>query len=571
MRNFHKILSQATGISVITRLAVLIPTIGFSATVFAADYVFKNGSVYTVDQAKPWANAVAVEGNEIVYVGNNAGVEQHITENTQVIDLEGKMLLPGFIDTHMHPGVGALMFNIGVHLIHKFTPEEYLDAVREYAAANPEIEVIGGFGFRDEVFEDGGPTKELLDQAVSDRPVFIVSGGGHSAWANTKAMEVLGIDKDTPDPQEGVHFYKRDADGNPTGYLLEGAAFWSHLETLGLGTKQHFLDGYPSMLGEFPTAGITALFDAGTPGVQEYALQALVEMDQAGILPVRYNASNYIITREHAQRAVPELERLKRLYTSEMVRPVAIKISNDGAAPDGGSHIQFEEEELTGILTDIAEAGADVMIHVTGPETIAQGINAMERARAAVGNHDSRFVLTHINTVEDKDFARLRDVQIIPSVQPAMLGMVEQWQYWMFMASSWFEMHNRVGMHNSMINAGAMVTISSDYPACPGTIRECSPLVSIAAAHNRQKFGEEDAWIIPAETERTTLADMIRATTINAAYQVRMEDEIGSIETGKLADMIVLEKNLFEIGRHEIHDTKVLMTMVNGRIVFDEM
>ena len=395
--------------------------------------------------------------------------------------------------------------------------------------------------------------------------------GGHSAWANTKAMEVLGIDKDTPDPQEGVHFYKRDADGNPTGYLIEGAAFWSHLETLGLGTKQHFLDGYPDMLGEFPTAGITALFDAGTPGVQEYALQALVEMDEQGILPVRYNASNYIITREQVQRAVPELERLKRLYTSELVRPIAIKISNDGAAPDGGSHIQFEEDELTEILTEIGEAGADVMIHTTAPDTISQGINAIERARAAVGNHDSRFVLTHIDGLDESQLDQLRNAQIIPSVQTAMLGMVEYWQYWMFMASSMFELHNKIGMYNSMLDAGTMLTISSDYPACPGTIKECSPLVSIAAGYNRQKFGEEDAWPIPPETERTTLADMIRATTINAAYQVRMEDEIGSIETGKLADLIVLEKNLFEIGRHEIHNTNVLMTMLNGKIVFDEM
>ena len=144
------------------------------------------------------------------------------------------------IDTHVHPGVAGLASSLGVTLNTKMQPADYLTAVKSYASKNPDAPVIAGFGFIPPLFGSTGPTKEMLDSVVSDRPVFLISGFGHSAWVNSKTLEVLGINKDTPDPHPGAHFYRRDADGNPTGHLVEGSAFWSHLDKLGIGTPAHF-------------------------------------------------------------------------------------------------------------------------------------------------------------------------------------------------------------------------------------------------------------------------------------------------------------------------------------------
>lgn len=559
----------------ISQLAILLSaSIVFSSSLIAADYVFTNGKVYTVNLEQPWVQAVAVDGNRIIYVGNNAGAEEHITETTQLVDLQGKMLLPGFIDTHMHTGLAALFFNLGISLVGLESLDVYLETIRKYAEQNPDTPVIGGFGFDarfNSVFDDDGPTKELLDSIVSDRPVFIISTYGHSAWANSKALEALNINKDTPDPQEGVHFYKRDKEGNPTGHLMEGAAFWSHLEALGLGTREQFKAAYPGILSQLPESGITSLFDAGIPGVQEYAFKALLELEQDGRLPVRYNASNYVITPEHAVNAVPELERLRQLYTSELVRVAAIKISNDGQGPDNTDHIQFPEEKLTPILSDIARAGADVMVHTTQAETIAQTVNAMEKARTTVGNYDSRFTMTHVPSVLDEDYQRFQSAGIIANIQPLFLSKLNRFTFYMMSMSKGFKWIHDVHMFKNMVDSGAVVTLSSDYPVCSDAVSGCSPLRSIEYAHNRQPAGDEGGWIARPRNQRLSIATLIRAATINGAYQLHMEDKVGSIETGKLADLVVLEENLFEVNRYDIHSTKVLMTMVNGRVVHDQL
>ena len=537
-----------------------------------ADIVFTNAAVYTVNDAELWAEAVAVQGNEIVYVGDLAGVETFIGENTDVRDLNGAMLLPGFIDSHMHPGVAAYMTSLGVNLIGVGDKAEVVRRVTEYAEANPDVEVIAGFGYFLPPMGPDSPHKDDLDAVFPDRKVFLVSGGGHSAWANSATLEFLGINKDTPDPQAGAHFYVRDAEGNPTGHLVEGGAFWSHVETLGLGTKEDFLAAFPRLLPAFPPLGITGAFDAGTPGVQEFALQALVEMDEAGELPVRYHATNYIISREQAQVAVEELQRLRDTYSSRLVNPTAIKISNDGAAPDGPYHIQFREEELGEIFTAIAEAGEDVMIHVTVEESINEAVNAAEVARNAAGNFESRINLTHAEIFRPEDIQRVGDMQLIVSVQPPFGQFAEFGAFFIEqMGANAEEFLKNMGRYRSLKDAGATVTLGADFPACGGPISSCSPLHMMESAITRQSYGQPDSDIVGSGEERLSVGEAIKSQTLDSAFQVRMEDKIGSIEVGKLADLVVLADNLFEISPNEIHQTAVLLTMVDGRVVYDEL
>jgi predicted amidohydrolase YtcJ len=554
---------------VLTRLVLLL--FGWWAltpfALAAADAIFINGQVYTVNSQQPWAEAVVVEGHKILYVGDSEQAIRHQSGGTRVIDLEGKMLLPGFIDSHFHPSTAALMLKLGVGMLELNSKEEFLQAVRQYVSENPDVKVVSGFGWSQRAFGLEGPSKEDLDEIVSDRPVLLIERGGHSAWANSRTLDFLNINKDTPDPLPGKHFYVRDAQGNPTGWLQEGAAFWLHLEPLGIGTKEEFRQALLEFLPQLPQVGITSVFDAGTSGLQEFALRALVELDEEGKLPIRYNASNKIITHDDAEQAVRRLERFQKEYSTELVRPMANKIINDGVAPDGGFTLMFEEPELTSIVTNIAVAGQDLMIHVTKDVTVHEALNAMERARAVAGNRKSRFVLTHVDSVRPGDFVRFSEIGVMASIQPRRLGF--EWNHEMH---EWYKSGPLAGERSRLktfLDKGVRLTLSSDFPACPGGLSNCTPLQGIEAAHTRQNLGMPDAPVVPPADERLTVEQGIRGYTIDNAYQMRMENELGSIEPGKLADLVVLEENLFEIEEHGIHKVQVLLTMMNGKIVFD--
>ncbi len=217
---------------------VLLGSFVIGGTAVADDYIFTNAKVYTVDTAQPWAEAVVVDGNRITFVGDTETALTYRDADTRIIDVDGHMMMPGLSDIHTHPGVAGLATALGVILTPDMRVDDYLNAVKQYADANPDAEVIAGFGYLPPVFGPAGPSKDMLDSVVSDRPVFIISGFGHSAWTNSKALEVLNITRDTPDPVPGAHFYRRDSNGDPTGHLVEGAAFWSHLSALGLGTPR---------------------------------------------------------------------------------------------------------------------------------------------------------------------------------------------------------------------------------------------------------------------------------------------------------------------------------------------
>lgn len=539
-----------------------------SSAPLAGDYILTNAKIYSVDTTKPWADAVVVDDNKIVFVGETETALTYVDDNTRVMDLEGRMVLPGLFDAHTHPGVAALAGALGVFLTPDMSVDDYLVAVKQYAANNPDVPVIAGFGYIPPKFGTIGPTKELLDSVVPDRPVFIISGFGHSAWVNSKALEILDISKDTPDPRPGAHFYRRNAEGAPTGFLVEGAAFWSHLGKLGLGLPEQFANGYRQVLPAFASAGITSLFDAGTPSVQENAFVALRELEDNGELTIRYNGSFYVIGEEDAADAVDAIQGYRNTYTSELLRFTGIKVSNDGQSPDPSlPHLLFDGEQLGKILTNVAEAGENMMIHATSPNTVTETLDGIAIAKAAVPDTESRFSIAHMDPIRKTDFQRFIDLGVIANLafenyhlnfQHRALGVLE-------------DNTLLVAPTRSMIDAGVVVVSSSDFPACGGPITQCTPFRGMEVALTRKGEGKTDGAALPPASESVSLEQSIYAYTMASAYQMGLEAELGSITVGKLADMIVLDQNLFEVVPHKIHETQVLVTMVNGRIVHNEL
>lgn len=227
-----------------------------------ADHVFVDGAVYTVSAEQPWASAVVVEDGRITFVGDDARAREFVGRETAVHDLGGQMLLPGFIDTHAHPIMVA-----GAADSLQIDPEDDVEAIQKavarHARKHPELAVIRGFGFGAAQFGPDGPRKRVLDEVVADRPVILVDGGGHSAWGNSRTFEVLGIDRDTPDPIPGSHYYKRDAEGEPTGWMLESQTFMPAMAKLGSATVESTVAGAAQPFALWSAMGVTTIFDAG--------------------------------------------------------------------------------------------------------------------------------------------------------------------------------------------------------------------------------------------------------------------------------------------------------------------
>ncbi|CAN5889418.1 hypothetical protein BH10ACT9_BH10ACT9_57980 [soil metagenome] len=294
-----------------------------------ADLVFRNGPVYTVAGPAPWAQAVAVTGTTISYVGDEAGAMALAGPDTRVVDLNGRLLMPGFVEGHTHPFLGAFL-STGVNL-QVPTLADAQAAIAQYAQEHPEGPVRG-FGWRVDMFGPDGPTRADLDSVLPDRPGFFFAIDGHSMWANSKALEVAGVNKDTPDPIPGFSYYVRDENGEPTGYALEVNAVLSlvnAIEPISADTMARLLEEWLPRASE---AGITSLFDAGVPpvgGDQGTLIALYTEVEERGALPFRVVAS-YSVKSPPFDDAVAELKDIRSRISTELVQVNVIKIIGDG-------------------------------------------------------------------------------------------------------------------------------------------------------------------------------------------------------------------------------------------------
>ncbi|WP_428029932.1 amidohydrolase [Ancylobacter sp.] len=542
-----------------------------------ADFVFHNGPVYTVATAAAWADAVAVRGNTIVHVGDAAGALAMAGPKTQVIDLKGRLLMPGFVEGHTHPFLGAFLTS-GLDL-QLANLDEVLAAIKTYAKENP-TGPIRGFGWRVDMFPPEGPNRAELDAILPDRPAFFFAIDGHSLWVNSKALEMAGVTRDTPDPIPRFSYYARDQKGDPTGYVLEVNAVLSlvnAVEPISGDAMGKLLEGW---LPKAAAAGITTVFDAGVPpiGSDQGAMFALyVDADKRGVLPFRVSAG-YTVKSPPIDKAVETLTDIRKRIGSELVKVDTVKIIGDGSQagytawviepyadmPDSTGGSPFTEEQWHQLISSVDAAGFDVHVHACGERTTRVALDSIEKAIAANPARDRRHTIAHLVYVEDSDALRFPKLGVIAefsanwsSADPDTLeNMVAR--YGQPRAS-------RMYRTRSVLKAGGRVSFGTDWPAA-GYFSTYEPLKSIQVGVTRQLIGLKDAPVLSPADERLTVEEAIHANTMGAAYQLRMDKEIGSIEVGKRADLIVLDQNILKIDPHEIHKTKVDLGMMNGTI-----
>ena len=566
----------------------------------AAATLFVGGTIWTADPERPFAAAAVVEGERIVYVGDFAGAEAVAGKDATVVSLQGRTLLPGFVDSHTHPGIAGLLES-QLQLVGTRTIAEVQAALKAYAEAHPGEGPIFGFGFPSalntaiNVAGVPGPHRQDLDAAVPDRPVMLLALDAHSAWLNSRALAVAGIAKETPDPLPGVYYYQRDAQGEPTGWLVESGAFWPLLPVFGVGTEADFRTAYRAILPRLSAMGITSVFDAGIPGdaLLRNALAALAGLEEAGQLPLRYRASAYLSGPKTTGEALAAtIKALRQSFASHLARPEATpsglldirtaKVANDGTiegktaallapyAGGGSGAVLLAAEPLGKRLSALRRAGLDAHVHAIGGRALRTTLDAVAQARRAVPVSDARVTVAHAMLVAAADLRRLRPLDVTLQTTP----------HWAHDLGGSLALYSRLlgdarGENTMRLRdfqtQAPLLAFGADHPATGLPFPQTSPLHGIEIGHTRRPPGTASGPRLPPADQRLPLEQLLFGYTAAGAEALRL-DEVGAIAPGKQADLVVLGADLFrtaETAPHQIHAIAVDLTMLAGRVVFE--
>lgn len=537
-----------------------------------ADLVLKNGFVYTVDKDRSVAQAVAVKGDAIVYVGDDAGVEAFVGEKTTVIDLAGKMVLPGFIDSHAHADSGAgEVYSVTLNGLNDL--EKYKQAIKDFLAAHPETKAIQGGGWINPIFPPEGPNKEILDELVPDIPVILNSEDYHSVWVNTKTLELAEITKDTPNPEGGI--IEKDKDGNPNGTLRESAATLVE-EIIPPYTEEQLLEGFKYYQNMAHSLGITSVHIPGLPSGGDEALQALHKLETENGLTMRFVAALRVAP-EDELGVVDEMVKVRDAEKGGLFEIKTAKIFMDGVVegstayiekpyvhmPDSRGELLWDAVKYNEMCAALEKAGFQIHVHSIGDASTRITLDGLAYARQKNNMDNTRHGITHLQLVNPEDIKRFAELGVVAVPQP----------YWFVVDSYYTQAIEYLGQERaerqypmqSFFDNGVVVASASDYPV---TIPP-RPLDAIESGVTRAWPGETGSGTsMPPESERATVEEMIASFTINGAYAYFNEDKTGSLEKGKKADMVVLDKNILEAKPSEIHTAQVMLTYFDGKEVY---
>lgn len=535
--------------------------------------LIKSGSIFDGLSKEPYKGYVYVKGNKIVSVGrwdhSNHMNEHRIGDDTIIIDAGNKTVLPGFHDSHTHLIMSGL-YRITANLAHARSEEEAVKSLTDYYENHDTIgDFILGFGWH-HVFWDNRklPTKDSLDKNFPDKPVFLLNSEAHAAWVNSKALEIAGITKDTPNPFGGE--IARDENGEPTGFLSESA--------LGLVTKyamqfshkeqsiiiKSYMDG-AKKLGITSVIDVMPYFHGNMGDIPLYS-----EFDRIGALSVRIHTAPDLLG------DLDEVLEWKNKYESDKLKVGLLKQFMDGVIP-GHTALMIEDysdaegnrgtalfdiEAIEKAVMEAHKRGLSVKLHACGDLSVRLALDYYERALNMYGNMGCRHAIEHCEIVSNEDIPRFGKLDVIACVQPEHLAITQTYEANPYPK----KLGNRVNQTwplKSLLDSSAVLAFGSDCP-----VVDNNPFLEIYRAVTRvHNDGNPIGGWIPEQ--KLTLAESLRAYTFGSAYAVGRELEIGTLEANKLADIIILDRNIFEIPESEILETQVKTTIFDGKVIFN--
>lgn len=550
-----------------------------------ANLVLKNGIVLTV-VGDATAEAVAVAGDTIVYVGTNAGVEEFIDADTKVIDLEGKTVTPGFVDGHTHD----VMHMIDADTTFFFdtvesTMEAYSEAFAAFVAERPDNEYYFGDVMDLTIYEDGKNNNKWLNDICADKPICIKDISGHCFLVNDAGAKLIGLTRDTQ--VEGANIFKYE-DGEPTGFVADGLPL-----LLSFPTPERTPEMYRKAFLQYQdlanSYGITAIDGAGPIIDPPLVWKLLHEMEEAGELKLRANigyldwsgmildeaaADRYIASLNEGQKYNSDFQKVSQAKTLLDGVPEARSVRllepyepmEEGEEPYYGPIYQ-DAENLKKFIAKLNAAGYQMHIHSMGDGSARVAVDCYEYSAQQNGPGDYRNIIAHLTLIHPDDIKRAGELGVYGSMQPN----------WWYMEPVFGALEGRnLGPERiqaeyptrDMVDAGMTISGSIDYPVLP----DFRPLVGMQSGATRQSpypGQRDDPATIRSIEQKLTQQEMLEVYTINGAKQMRMEDKIGTLEVGKKADMVVLDQNIVACDPKVIADTKIFYTIMNGNIVFE--
>lgn len=547
----------------------------------AVDVLFKGGAVFTGTGEPVSGRAVAVAGGRIVAVVPEEEAGALIGEQTQVIELDGALLAPGFQDAHIHPAGGGVEM-LTCDLSGSESADESVARVKAYFEANPGIEWIGGGGWSMDHFPGGAPVRALLDAVVPDVPVLLNSRDHHSVWANSAAIALAGIDANTPDPVDGR--IEREADGTPAGTFHEGAeALFSDIRPIT--SDEVAYAGLLAAQDALISLGITGWQDAMIGGVLSGVqdLQGVYERAvREGTLRVHVVGAQWWERSggiEQAEAMVARREASKALGHEERFSIGTVKIMVDGVAENqtaamltpyrdnhghntDNSGLSFiDPERLREIVTTLDAADFQVHFHALGDRAVKEALDALDAARTANGETDGRHHLAHLQVIDESDTGRFAPLGAVANIQALWATHEDQLDQLTlpFMREGAVDRQYPFG---DLVRDGARLAAGSDWP-----VSSANPLEAIHIAVNRVVPGADFEPLGGAQ-QRISLTDAMAAYTSGTAYVNHRDHDTGYVREGYLANLVVIEPNPFSLPQEEIYTSGVVSTWIDGTLVY---
>ncbi|NYF23264.1 amidohydrolase [Sporosarcina sp. JAI121] len=530
-------------------------------------YLFVDGEVITVNNENQVVEAVAVQGSRIIAVGSTEDILQLQDDHSEVIDLNGRTLMPGIIDSHLHITMyGTNELSVSCKNDSITSIQDLLQLLKEQAAMTPSGEWIRAWGYHDQKIADKRfPTKEELDSVSTDHPIIVIRACSHISAVNSYALRCASIDKNTPNPEGGI--IERDGDGEATGLLLENA----HMQMFQVAafSKDEIGEAHAVASEHFSKAGITSIHDASGYGTSN--LRALQQDSAKGIIKQRVYAMGGALSKsENVVKALLNSGIVTGLGNDRFkIGPVKVFLDGSSSGPtiwtrepytsdssDFGVHY-FEQEQLEELFIPAHEQGWQITAHAQGDAAINMLLTCIEKANKLYPRKDARHRIEHAGIAAPDLIERMKIQGVIPTPNPAFLH-----EYGDGYCVSYGKRAEQMYPLASYLEAGVPAAIASDCP-----VTDFSPMRGIHSALTRLSQNGK----VIGEKETISLLDAIRMYTINGAYASFSENETGSIEPGKLADLIILDQSIIQSKVEGIPFVQVEFTMIDGEVVYERL
>jgi predicted amidohydrolase YtcJ len=538
-----------------------------------ANIIILHGKVYTENPRQPWAEAVAVSGEKIVAVGTDTQIAAYRGPRTQTIDARGRVVLPGFTDSHIHFLEGSLSLG-WPDLNGARSVLEIEKLLKPYATPDSSDKWIFGQGWKYDAFgEKALPDKALLDRLFPNRPAYLEAFDSHTGWVNSRALALAGINRDTPDPPGGK--IVRDPETHePTGALVEDAR---HL------VKNLVPEPNPeeklaairkglALAGEYGLVRVHAAGETKDTFGDFYDVDLFDQLRRADQLTARFYISKIIEPPEITPADISALEQARSKYHDDWISVGAAKFFLDGViedhaaallapyldAPGNTGSTQWALEKYDEAVAELDRHGFQIFTHAVGDRAVRIALDAYQQASQKNGTMNQRHRIEHIELVSPQDIPRFASLGVIASMQP--LHAYPEEGVWGRRTGP--EREQFAFAWNSLEKAGAHLAFGSDWEV---VTMNPWPGVEVAVTRQDDKGQPAGGWV---PEQRITVAQTIAAYTVGAAYSGHRETTEGSLETGKLADLIILSQDPFNVDPHELRKTEVVLTMVGGRVVY---